>query len=599
LNENMWIKSILPQTLRLRLFIAFVLLIHLPLIILNVYNYQKIEKVMQQKASEKSYEQLVNMNNSLEEVMNTAFKTYILLGQDALVSDILLHPDNRNPLERKYVMENKFISINNSFFLNTPFYYYTVFDLSGNEYASYQPRKALQPSDLFKEKHFKTLTDQNELYQWITEDNNYVAPDLTNSRYLLSLYASVKDNNYITIGMARVSIDYSDWFRYMMHKSPDPQDYFIINQQGINVAQSNLKIALTAKTIQQIINKSGSGYFIDNASKTMINYSSIPKLGWFMINSVPMDILFGEINRIKQQYFLTFILLTISFVIITFIISNTITRPLYHLQNKMKEAVAKNFKVKLPEQKYKGEILQITRTYNGMLDDMNDLIQKLKIEERQKEAVHFQMLIAQMNPHFLLNTLNIMKWIALRHHVHSISDICISLGQLLETSLNYEVELIHLQKEMELVQAFIQIHNYKQKIDLDYSVNYEESLKYVLIPKFSIQPLVENAIIHGFSKQDKAGQIRVRVYKQQLSLYVEVEDNGIGFTQSKKQQTLRKRKGIGLDNIQQRLKLLFKLDSDFDIKSNDKGTLITFRIPLLISVPYIEGGDDYVEGADR
>jgi two-component system sensor histidine kinase YesM len=595
----MWIQSILPKTLRLRLFIAFVLFIHLPFIILNVYNYQKIEKVMQKKASEKSYEQLLNMNNSLEDVMNTAFKTYILLGQDSLVSDILIHPNTRNPLERKYLMENKFISINNSFFLNTPFYYYTLFDLLGNEYASYQPRKALQYSDLYSDNHFKTLTDQNELYQWVTEDNNYVATDLTNSKYLLSLYASVKDNNYVSIGMARVSIDYLDWFQYMMKKSPDPQDYFIINQNGKNVAQSNLKTTLTAQTIKKIINSRENNYFIDTASKTMINYSSIPKLGWFMVNSVPMDVLFEDINRLKQQYFITFILLTLSFVIITFMISNTITRPLYHLQNKMKEAVNKNFKVKLPEQKYKGEILQITRTYNGMLDDMNDLIQRLKMEERQKEAVHFQMLIAQMNPHFLLNTLNIMKWIALRHNVQSISEICISLGQLLETSLNYEVELIHLQKEMELVQAFIHIHNYKQKIQLDYSFDYEEPLKYALIPKFSIQPLVENAIIHGFINQDKVGKIRVRVHQEKLSLYVEVEDNGIGFAQSSKMQTIRSRKGIGLANIQQRLKLLFKLDCDFEIRSNEAGTLITFRIPLLVSVPYIEGGSDHVEGADR
>ncbi|MNO98851.1 Histidine kinase [compost metagenome] len=116
----------------------------------------------------------------------------------------------------------------------------------------------------------------------------------------------------------------------------------------------------------------------------------------------------------------------------TFVISTTITRPLSHLQAKMKAAVQKNLKIRLPEHKFHGEVLDLTRTFNTMLDDTNLLIQKLNAEERQKEAVHFQMLLAQTNPHFLLNTLNTIKWIAIRQHNDEITNMTLSLGKLLE-----------------------------------------------------------------------------------------------------------------------------------------------------------------------
>src|SRR5690606_9603747 len=138
-------------------------------------------------------------------------------------------------------------------------------------------------------------------------------------------------------------------------------------------------------------------------------------------NLIPTDVLFDELNELKQQYFATFFALTAAFVVITLIIAHAFTRPLSFLQLKMREAVRKDLRVRLPEHKYRGEILELTQTYNHMLDDMHELIQQLKAEERKKEAIQFQMLLAQLNPHFLLNTLNTMKWIALRNRNEDIA----------------------------------------------------------------------------------------------------------------------------------------------------------------------------------
>ncbi|MGR8997350.1 sensor histidine kinase, partial [Klebsiella pneumoniae] len=167
---------------------------------------------------------------------------------------------------------------------------------------------------------------------------------------------------------------------------------------------------MSAAIKKQIVSQEDSEYFTDKASDTLINYIYVESLDWYIVNRIPLSILFTEIEELKRQYFVTFFILMGAFILMTFIIASTITRPLSHLQNKMREVVRKNLKVRLPEQKFRGEILELTRTFNTMLDDTNELIRQLKAEERQKEAVHFQMLLAQMNPHFLLNTLNTIKW---------------------------------------------------------------------------------------------------------------------------------------------------------------------------------------------
>src|SRR5690606_25726111 len=108
------LRSLFPQKLKYRLFTAFLVLILLPFSILILYNYQRVEAVMQQKISEKSHDQLQQIILSLEDLMNMAFKTWIMLEQDSAVRDVLLHPENGSILDNKHDMEAKFISINSS-----------------------------------------------------------------------------------------------------------------------------------------------------------------------------------------------------------------------------------------------------------------------------------------------------------------------------------------------------------------------------------------------------------------------------------------------------------------------------------------------------
>ncbi|MBT2290403.1 histidine kinase [Paenibacillus albidus] len=579
-------RVLMPQKLKYRLFTAFVFLILLPFCALNLYNYQRIETLVQKKISQQSHYQLEQLYRTLEDQISIAFKTLIFLKQDDTVKTVLNHPEQRNKLENKRVMENIFKNLNNSFFLYNPSVYFMILDNNESAYTSYPPKASLVYSELKNQPGFDRNQMNASAYHWVPNDRNYVVRDVSTSAYLLSLYAYLEDTRNKPYGMARISIDYSYWLRSIHKQSDLQQQYFLITHSGENISQSVPDSTLPDEVKNRIAELPGQQYFIDKGSNSLINYIYVESLDWYIVNRIPLSVLFVEIEELKRQYFITFFALMGIFLMMTFVISTTITRPLSHLQNKMKAAVHKNLKIRLPEHKFSGEILELTRTFNTMLDDTSSLIQKLKIEERQKEAVHFQMLLAQTNPHFLLNTLNTIKWIAIRERNEDITTMTLSLGKLLEASLNTDKDLIYFKDEIELVQAYVHIQQvrYPHKFEVDYQ--YEEDILYALVPKLSLQPLVENAIIHGISPLPGNGFIQIRVYRDgESKLVVEVKDNGVGMGNSPRP-TERKRPGIGLSNIKERLRLLFREEGSMEILSSGQGVTIRYTLPLLLSTPY-------------
>lgn len=580
------LRVLIPQKLKYRLFAAFVCLILLPFGALNVYNYQRIETLVQKKISQQSHYQLEQMYRTLEDQISIAFKTLLFLKQDDTVKSVLLHPEQRSELENKRLMENIFKNLNNSFFLYNPSVYFMILDLSESAYTSYPPKDSLVYSKLRANPGFDRKQMDNNSYHWVPNDTNYVLRDVSTSAYLLSLYAYLEDARNQPYGMARISIDYTYWLRSIHKQSDLEQQYFLITRSGEDISQSVPGSQLSDKVKAGFAGQPGQQYFIDKESNALINYIYVESLDWYIVNRIPLSVLFVEIEGLKQQYFVTFLVLTSIFLMMTFVIATTITRPLSHLQNKMKAAVQKNLKIRLPEHKFSGEILELTRTFNTMLDDTSLLIQKLKAEERQKEAVHFQMLLAQTNPHFLLNTLNTIKWIAIREQNEDITNMTLSLGKLLEASLNTDKDLIHLKDEIGLVEAYVHIQQVRYAHKFDCTFSYDEDILYALVPKLSLQPLVENAIIHGISRRPGHGLIELNVRREEHRLVIEISDNGVGIEQTGSAKAPRKRPGIGLSNIQERLRLLFREEGQLEVLSSSEGVTVRLTLPLLLSTPY-------------
>jgi two-component system sensor histidine kinase YesM len=259
------------------------------------------------------------------------------------------------------------------------------------------------------------------------------------------------------------------------------------------------------------------------------------------------------------------------------------------LEVKMNEAVRYKLNIHVPEANLKGEIFSLTQTFNQMINDTNALVQQLKQEERQKEALKFEILLSQMNPHFILNTLNTIKWMIIRERNEDSAEMCVSLATLLENSLNLKVEVIHLKRELELVEAYLYIQQFRYKGQFEVVFQIEDGLNYALVPKLSLQPLVENAIEHGFHQANTKGRIVISAYNKGNSLFLEVEDTGAGLEHPERSSYKQNRKGIGIQNLRERLQLLFREQASLELIALEQGTRVLLELPLLVSTPHVEG----------
>jgi sensor histidine kinase YesM len=593
-----WFKRLTPETFKNRILLTVLLFVLTPIALLVLYNFQETERVLQENAAAKNMEQLEDMKNSFVDVLSIVMKTGLLLEQDATLRSALQDPEQYDAIKRKSIVENRFAAIENSFFLTGATVYYTLLDLHSNVYTSFNPINALDYEELKREAWVEALGKEGgERYFWNPSDSNYVYREQTKSRVMLSLYKLLRDDGLKPFAYGRFSIDYEDWFNRTTKGRQGEGTYFLLDASGHTILQSVEADSIEKSVVEQIIGASGDGdasfaALTDEQGREQYTFSHIPELNGYIVKKVPLSLLFQEVDKLKQRFFLGFSLILLLFVLLIYFISSTITVPLKRFQKKMESTVKANLKVKLKEDG-RGEILALTRSFNMMINDINGLLERLRLEERQKQFVRFQVLLAQMNPHFLLNTLNTIKSIALDRDQDDIYEICISLGKILETTLNMEVDLILLKDEIILIDSYMDIQKARFGHGITISYEVEDELLFALIPKFCLQPLVENALLHGFGQSLQNGHIHIKAAAKNSLLYLEVADNGIGLEKAKEIQGSRKRKGIGIQNIRE------DQSTGLSLYSTGNGTRVLMHLPLLLSKPYQKEDKTNVANIDR
>lgn len=587
-----------PAKLRDKLFLSCMLFIILPFAALQLYNYNQMEASVEERVSQLNLNQLEQVKTNLDHLRRTVQFTLLQLEKDPLYIEVMRTPDRFAPLERTQIIEQMFKRAR-SHIADSVFLYYTLADFHGNVYTSYGPFSELDYSRLLEERGMVRLRFGGLSYHWSTESDLYMNVEMAPSSKLYSFYSLAKDSEGGPYSMGRFSFDYDEWIQSYAKKIVSAQTLYIVDATGKTLVQSKSNAYLPQSVVDDILGGQGLPvHFFHKPSASIIDSTYMPSYDWYLVSEFPLNLFFGDLAAMKRQMTVSITLVALLFILISLLIAHSITRPLQQLQKVMAQTAHKGLKVRIDEGSNQGEVLSLITSFNAMIQDLNRLVQQLKLEERQKEYIRYQMLLSQMNPHFLLNTLNSIKWIALDQNNKEIPEICLSLGKLLESGLYPEQDLIHLKDELELIAAYIQIqkHRYGEQFGVTYAI--EPGLEYALVPKLSLQPLVENSIYHGFAGLEEGGRIIIRIFSAERKLIVEVEDNGIGLHASSGDAG-RKRKGIGLKNVEERLALQFKQEMHFELRALPQGTLVAMAFPLMISEPYSRGVEAHVENADR
>jgi two-component system sensor histidine kinase YesM len=220
-----------------------------------------------------------------------------------------------------------------------------------------------------------------------------------------------------------------------------------------------------------------------------------------------------------------------------------------------------------------------------MVTDIKKLMDRITKQQKEEGQRELQVLQSQINPHFLYNTLDTLQWKALEYDAVELSDLIISLSSFFRISLSKGKEFISLEKELEHVNNYLKIQQFRYSDILDYSINCDARLYSYQLPKIIIQPLVENAIYHGIKPKLNHGNITINVFDELDYLKIVVEDDGVGIPDER---LIKIRKNLeehisgnnyGLYNVNRRIYLLFGEGCGLTINSNEnQGTIITMKL---------------------
>ncbi len=407
-----------------------------------------------------------------------------------------------------------------------------------------------------------------------------------------------------------VSLQQSEIEKYLESTYSSYDDIFISDARGENVLGcEGEKAGLFDLFYESDEEKSAVCKEVDyDGSRYLATFGRMPGTGWKICALKSAQSLVGNLEKLRFFIVVLMLFCIVVSIVVIVVVVHSMTAPLGRLSDLMNRATGeKNFRTEF-DYPYTDEIGNLGKSFNYMtakidslLTELNANIEELKEEKEtvkmvqlQKRRAELKALQAQINPHFLYNTLNAITWQATDSNVPEIAVLSNSLGKFFRISLSSGREVITVGEELEHVENYLKIQEIRYKDKLQYSFDIEEGVRELYTIKLLLQPLVENAIYHGIKEKEGPGHIMVSIRRKDLSdhrvLEMMVEDDGEGIDEERLsviRQGLELGSsdpdaGYGIYNVNERIKLFYGQDFGLVIDSIfKKKTTSTITIPIM------------------
>lgn len=264
--------------------------------------------------------------------------------------------------------------------------------------------------------------------------------------------------------------------------------------------------------------------------------------------------------------------------------SELFSSPVRKLVRAMREFEKDAEKFEFEEIKGTTEIMTLSHSFGHMVVRIQKLMEQVRQEEISLRKTELKALQAQINPHFLYNTLDAIAWLCETGKTEDAEEMVTSLARLFRISISKGHELITIAKEVEHAKSYLKIEKFRYKNQFTYSFDVQEECLFYLCNKITLQPIIENAIYHGVNQMLDEGEIQIRIYEDGEDIIFEIEDNGVGMSEQKCYDILHDesgdKSGIGIKNVNDRIKIYFGNEYGLSITSEmDEGTCVKIRMP--------------------
>lgn len=425
---------------------------------------------------------------------------------------------------------------------------------------------------------------EEEWYQHAISDN---MPFLTgarmqklsmdNDKWVISLSREIVDEQGNNLGVLLIDINYEFITEYISALNLDQDGFVFITDSNQNLVYHNDLTYFIELDKQEELKR----YMNNTADQSLLSYQvPINNTDWTMIGVSYLNSLGQLRKQLLELIAITGVIILAGVTLLGRLLVKRISNPLKELTMAMNDA--ESFIPAKVNPDSSDEVKSLVQNYNDMLIRIKDLLEKLSISENERKELEIKVLMGQINPHFLYNTLDTIIWMSEFKENEQVIELTKSLAKFFRLSLSKGNNLIPLSQEIDHLKQYLFIQKQRYGEKLTYDINVSKDLNNYLVPRIILQPIVENSIYHGIKNLDGPGKIIVDARVKNDQLVIEVKDNGVGFDLVSIDKTnVAQLSGIGIDNVLQRIKLYCGSEYGLVINSvKNEGTIVTITLAL-------------------
>jgi two-component system sensor histidine kinase YesM len=465
-------------------------------------------------------------------------------------------------------------------------------------------------SIIFNNSFTKSLTKEIQKTEWYADTCDAKGQSIYLEPFQMTGVPTIKDGtNYISIGkmlnpfsgtqfinVLKMDIPESEFYKLIEKESENSQIY-ILNDANTIVSSTNRdSIGKNVNTIPYVydivLNAKPDEIYSSPDHNNFVFYNNISDSStlnnWKIISISPLDLMSNSISSIiKYSILICSISISITIVFVIFL-SKTLTGRLENLTNNMSKIDEGNFEV-FVSNTGNDEIAILSKSFKKMIEKVNTLINEVYLLDIEKKQAEINALQSQINPHFLFNTMESIRMNLWRKKDYETSEIIQKFAKLLRKTIEWKSDKLSLKQELELIETYLNIQKYRYKDKFTFEIRIDETLKDYIIPKFSLQPIVENAIYHGIEMKKGSGVLEIYSELDEKFLKIIVKDDGVGIESERlsylKEQLLantsqQNRDRIGIWNVHERLRLSYGTEYGLNVESvKNVGTTFELLLP--------------------
>ena len=363
---------------------------------------------------------------------------------------------------------------------------------------------------------------------------------------------------------------------------------FIMDEEGNLIYHPRQRLIYSGLWEEEFTaDKANGGVVFSEDGQKLYTVSWSEVTGWTMVGVTYLDEMMSRTDRLRNLFYLMAIVLVGVALTLSIFLTDMITMPLRRLRGTMKVVENGNFDVEVEEPDTGDEISDLFRSFRNMILKIRELVEQNTAEQREKRKSELNALQAQINPHFLYNTLDSIIWMAEAGDRKNVVLMTSALAKLLRKSISNRNEMVTLEEEIEYTRSYLIIQKMRYVDKLEYEMDVESAILQMEVVKLIVQPLVENAIYHGIKYKEGKGLVRIEGGFGEDQVVLRIIDNGVGMTKTQlahvfdERETDTRRNGVGVLNVHRRIRLHYGGEYGLSFESAEgEGTTVSIHLPL-------------------